>query len=451
MTGTSKPALRRKRKLTPMQIIALGYLAALLLGAALLALPISSRSGNPTGAVDSLMTSASAVCVTGLIPFPTYGHWSLFGQIVLLFLIQIGGIGIMTLVALLTKVMGRSLSLKERKLFMLSAGNDTIGGVPKLIRSVTLFTLAFEGAGTLFLALRFVPQMGTATGIWNAVFHSVSAFCNAGFDLMGRFGQSSLTGYTGDITVNVVIMLLITAGGFGFAVWQDLFACRFRPSKFSLHTKVVLVMSGILFAGGALLFFLFELPNEAIPLTGKERILAALFQSVTPRTAGFNTVDIASLTEGSTALTILLMVIGGAPGSTAGGIKVTSFLVLLAGTLASARQSAATNLFKRRVEGDLVRQASAIATIYFCVASFSVVLLCALEPFSFTQICYEVVSALSNVGMTMGITGQLTAVSKLVLCLLMYFGRVGMLSLVIALAAKRENLPITRPAENLLL
>ena len=443
--------VRPRKRLTQMQIVALGYLGVIAVGTLLLALPVSSRLGEWTGFVDAFMTSTSAACVTGLIPVGTYTHWSAFGQVVLLILIQVGGLGIMTLVALLSQVLRHKMSLHERKLVMLSSGNDSVGGVSRLIRSILLFTLAFEGIGAVALATRFIPRMGWGRGIWNAVFHSVSAFCNAGFDLLGRFGESSLTGYTGDITVNVTIMLLILAGGFGFIVWQELFAIRFRPKQMSLHTKVVLIMNGLLLLGGAILFFLFELRNDAIPLTVKERILSAIFNAVTPRTAGFNTVDIASLSDGSLALTILLMVIGGAPGSTAGGIKVTTLVVLLAGTLASARQVNATNLFRRRIDGDLVRQASAIATVYFVILSVSTVTICAIEPFSVTEILYETVSALSNVGMTMGITSSLTVVSKLMISALMYFGRVGMMSLVIALAAQRENVPITRPAENMLL
>lgn len=434
-----------------MQIVVLGYLAVIAIGTFLLCLPISCRDREWTFLPDALMTATSATCVTGLIPVNTYLHWSFFGQVVLLFLMQIGGIGVMTVVAIFTKFLGRNMNLSERKLFMLSSGNDSIGGVSKLFRSVTCFTLSFEGLGALILALRFIPQSGFKVGLWNAVFHSVSAFCNAGFDLMGRYGQSSLTGYTGDITVNLVVMTLILTGGIGFIVWQDIFACRFNPRKFTLHTKVVLIMTVILFLGGSILFFLFELNNSAIDLTMKERILSAMFNSVTPRTAGFNTVDIAKLSDGSIALTILLMIIGGAPGSTAGGIKVTTLIALLAGTLASARQVNATNIFKRRIDGDLVRQASAIATIYFLISSVSIILLCAIEPFSVTQITYEVVSALSNVGMTMGISESLSVVSKIVISMLMYFGRIGMMSLVIALAAKRENVPIARPTENIML
>lgn len=445
------PTVKRRKGLTQMQIVALGYLGVIAVGTLLLALPISSRTGEWTGFVDAFMTSTSAACVTGLIPVGTYAHWSSFGQAVLLVLIQVGGLGIMTLVALLSQVLKHKMSLQERKLVMLSSGNDSVGGVSKLIRSILLFTLAFEGIGAVALATRFIPRMGWGRGIWNAVFHSVSAFCNAGFDLMGRFGESSLTGYTGDITVNVTVILLILAGGIGFVVWQELFAIRFHPKRLSLHSKVVLIMTGLLLVGGTVLFFLFELHNDAIPLTAKERILSALFNAVTPRTAGFNTVELSSLSDGSIALTILLMVVGGAPGSTAGGIKVTTLVALLAGALASARQINATNLFRRRVDGDLVRQASAIATVYFMILSVSTVTVCAIEPFSVTEVLYETVSALSNVGMTMGITSSLSAASKLILSALMYFGRVGMMSLVIALASKRENVPITRPTENMLL
>ena len=430
-----------------MQVVALGYLAVMIVGTLLLALPCSSREGTWTGFTDAFMTSTSAACVTGLIPVSTYHHWSAFGQAVLLVLMQVGGLGIMTLMASFTRLLGRNMTLGERKLFMLSTGNDSVGGVTKLIRSVLLYTFSFEAAGAIILAARFSPQHG-AYGIWEAVFHSVSAFCNAGFDLMGKYGQSSLTGYAGDVTVNLVIMALILCGGVGFIVWQDIFACRFDPKKFTLHTKVVLVMTGILLFSGAVLFLLFE-SGKTMPFG--ERILTAFFNSVTARTAGFNTVELAALSPASAALMIILMIIGGAPGSTAGGIKVTTFVTLLAGTLASARQVSATNIFKRRIEGDLVRQASAIATIYFSVVSLGIVSVAAIERIDLSWITFEVVSALSNVGVTMGITGSLSVASKLILCLLMYFGRVGMMSLVIALAAKRENIPISRPTENLLL
>ena len=211
-----------------MQVVALGYLAVMIVGTLLLALPCSSREGTWTGFTDAFMTSTSAACVTGLIPVSTYHQWSAFGQAVLLVLMQVGGLGIMTLMASFTRLLGRNMTLGERKLFMLSTGNDSVGGVTKLIRSVLLYTFSFEAAGAIILAARFIPQHG-AYGIWEAVFHSVSAFCNAGFDLMGKYGQSSLTGYAGDVTVNLVIMALILCGGVGFIVWQDIFACRFDP------------------------------------------------------------------------------------------------------------------------------------------------------------------------------------------------------------------------------
>ena len=224
-------ARKTKHGLTHMQIVALGYFGVILVGTILLALPLSSRDGTWTSLIDAVMTSTSAACVTGLIPVGTFAHWSLFGQIVLLLLIQVGGIGIMTLVAILTQILRGTMSLNRRMVVMLSSGQDSLGGVSRLIRSILLFSLSFEAVGAFALSFRFIPQMGTADGIWNAVFHSVSAFCNAGFDLMGRFSQSSLTGYTGDVLVNVTVMLLILAGGIGFVVWQELFAVRFRLSQ----------------------------------------------------------------------------------------------------------------------------------------------------------------------------------------------------------------------------
>jgi len=446
-----KAKQKLRRKPTHMQEIAIGYIAVILVGAFLLSLPIASRNGEWTDFVDSLFTSTSATCVTGLVTLPTYAHWSVFGQVVILLLIQIGGVGFMTVVTFMSVFLGRRITLHERRRFMLSAGTGEVGGAVTLIYRILIGTLIFETAGAVVLAFRFVPEMGWGRGIYYAVFHSVSAFCNAGFDLMGFFDSSSLTRYAGDPIVNITVMALIVIGGLGFIVWSDILTARFRLKKCQLHTKLVLFVTVILLVVGTVCFFGFEYNNENIPLNMKERIFTAFFNSVTPRTAGFNTVDLASLTNASLLLMIILMVIGGAPGSTAGGIKVTTFAVLLMGSYSAARKNNETVIFNRGIGKDLLRQSTAIATIYFLLFGVSSTVISALHPeFSLTAVFFEVTSALSNVGMTLGMTPLLGDVSKCIIALLMYIGRVGILSLALVLAEKRENLPITHPTEDVL-
>lgn len=445
-----KKTNRKLRAPSQMQMIALCYLLIILLGTALLCLPFAARDGS-TSFIDALFTSTSAVCVTGLISVPTFAHWTLFGQIVIILLIQLGGIGFMSVVTFISVCFGRSISLGERKLFIMSAGTDNLGSVFALIRHIIFGTLCFEAVGAVALFIRFLFDMPPLRAAYYAVFHSISAFCNAGFDLMGYNGGSSLCNYAGDVTVNVTVMLLIVIGGLGFVVWNDIAVNKFHFKAYSLHTKIVLISTAILLFGGAILIFLFELGNDQIPLNTGERILTAFFGSVTTRTAGFNTVDLAAMSEGSSALMILLMIIGGAPGSTAGGIKVTTFAALLAVTLSSARKISTTNIFKRRLDDDTLRQASAVATIYFSVVSVAIVAICALENMPIKAVIFEVVSALSNVGMTLGITQSLGAVSKIIIMLLMYCGRVGILTLAAVLADKRENLPISRPPESIII
>ncbi|MDF2608730.1 MAG: synthase subunit [Lachnospiraceae bacterium] len=441
-----------KTKLTYAQFIALGYLLIILLGGLFLSLPIASRSGEWTPYINSLFTATSATCVTGLVVYDTFTHWSLFGQLTILSLIQIGGVGFMTIITLFSMFLKRHIGLHERRLLMQSAGTLEVGGIVRLIRRIAIGTLVFEGAGALFLATRFVPDMGLVKGVYNAVFHSVSAFCNAGFDLMGRFGQySSLTTYADDIIVNITIMLLIVIGGIGFLVWNDIIKCGFRFKKFQLHTKIVLVSTGMLILSGAILFFIFEYNASFSALNMKDKIMAAFFQSITPRTAGYNTIDLAALSESGNLLTMMLMFIGGSPGSTAGGIKTTTFVVLLMGTIASSRHNANINIFKRRMDEDVVKQASAIATIYLLAVLGSTLIIAALQPFSVKQVLFEVISAAATVGLTTGITTSLNFVSRIIIILLMYGGRVGILTLALVLAEKRENVLINRPIEKILI
>lgn len=441
-----------KRKATYTQTIALGFLIIIITGAILLCLPIASRAGEWTSFFDALFTATSATCVTGLVVFDTYTHWSLFGQIVILMMIQIGGIGFMTLITMVSVFMGRRISLHERKLIMQSAGNTKISGAIHLVRRIILGTIMFEALGAVLLAFRLCPEMGILNGIYNAIFHSVSAFCNAGFDLMGRFAPgSSLMRYRSDPLINLTICGLITIGGLGFMVWGNIISVKGNYKRFSLHTKLVLTMTAILIIVPAVLFWLTERYAAFNGMSSGERLLSALFQTITPRTAGFNTVDQAALSESGSLLTTVLMLIGGSPGSTAGGIKTTTIAVMILTTIASARRNENVEVFKRRLSDNTLRQASAVFTVYMAAIVIFSVIICALEPFSLKQVLYEVSSAIGTVGLTTGITASLGTVSRFCLMLLMYAGRVGGLTLFVVLAENRSRVAVMRPKEEILI
>ncbi|NTV79247.1 MAG: Trk family potassium uptake protein, partial [Clostridiales bacterium] len=348
-----------KRKFGYGQIIVFGYMFIILFGGLLLSLPISSKTGEWTPYLNSVFTATSATCVTGLVVYDTYTHWSTFGQVIIMALIQVGGLGFMTIIALFSLFLKKNIGLYERKLLMQSAGSIKIGGVVRLVRRVALGTLIVEGTGMLLLAISFVPKMGWSEGLFNALFHSVSAFCNAGFDIMGKYGQfSSITGFQDDVIVNVTIMLLIVIGGIGFIVWNDVITQKWNFKKYQLHSKIALTATMILIFGGAILFFIFENNAAFADLNTGEKIMAAFFQSITPRTAGFNSVEMSELSESGHLLTIILMFIGGSPGSTAGGIKTTTFVVVLLGAIASARHYTHINAFKKRLAESIVKEAS---------------------------------------------------------------------------------------------
>lgn len=439
------------KKLTPARLIALSFFAVIAVGAGLLMLPVASK-GAPAAPLDALFTATSATCVTGLIVRDTFTGWTLFGQLVILALIQLGGLGFMTVITLVSFAIGKRLSLYDRKVLMQSAGNATLNGVGGLIRHIVPFTFVFELTGAAVLATRFVPDFGWGRGLYAAVFHSVSAFCNAGFDLMGmRAPFSSLTSYVSDPVVNLTVCVLVVIGGLGFLVWRDVVRCRFRFGQFQLHTKLVLTASGVLLLLGWALFLLFERNASMAGLTWPQKVLASLFQSVSPRTAGFNTVELSSLSESGSLLTDVLMLIGGSPGSTAGGIKTTTVAVLFFSALASARGRMRVNAFRYSIDRETLRQASAIVMIYLLLAFVSVLALCAIEPFGLKEITFEVCSAVGTVGLSMGITPQLSAVSRLILILLMYAGRLGGLTFVLLFSQRRSDPPLDRPAGKILI
>ncbi len=439
-------------KFTYTQIIALGFFTLILIGGFLLSMPFSSRTGEATPFLDALFTATTSTCVTGLVVYDTYTHWSIIGQIIIICLIQIGGIGFMSVVTLLSMFLNRKIGLKERRLLMESANTLTIGGVVALMKKILIGTFIFESLGAILLSIRFIPEMGFARGLYNGIFHSVSAFCNAGVDIMGKYGSyTSFTRYYDDIVVNLTIVSLIIIGGIGFVVWNDISNNGLHFKKYKLHSKIVLMTTFILVLGGTLMFYLLEREHAFSGMNTKETILASLFQSVTPRTAGFNTIDINKLSEGGSLLTIILMFIGGNPGSTAGGIKTTTLVVLILGVIASARNTPDLNIFKRRLEDHSHRKASSIFVIYITAVLISTIIICATQPFTLKQVLFEVVSAIGTVGLTTGITPSLNALAKLIIILLMYGGRVGGLSLALVLAEKRENIPIQRPVEKIII
>ncbi len=442
---------KKRINLNPMQIIAIGFMCVVLLGTFLLCLPISSRSGEWTPFVNSMFTATSATCVTGLITYDTYSHWSVFGQCVIISLIQIGGLGFMSIITLFSFISKRRIGLGERKLIMQSAGSLQMTGVLGLVKKILIGTLIFELAGAILLSIRFVPRMGLVQGILNGLFHSISAFCNAGFDLMGKYGQfSSLTGYVYDPIVNLTLIALIVIGGIGFIVWNDIYRHKFDFKKYELHSKIAMVTTLVLIVGGTAFFWIFENDNTLAGMTNGQKLMASMFQAVSPRTAGFNTVDIASLSESGSLLTIILMLIGGSPGSTAGGIKTTTVVVLIISAFAYASHTD-INLFKRSISSENENQARSIVTIYAVAILTATLIICAIEPFSLKEVLFEVASAASTSGLTMGITSKLHTVSKLILILLMYGGRVGGLTLAIVLTQKRTPVPIDKPIENILI
>lgn len=435
------------------QLIALGFLLIVLIGTILLSLPIASESGEWTPTIDAFFTAASATCVTGLTVHNISEHFSLFGQIVILCLVQIGGIGFMTVLTMFSIFIKRQIGLYERKLLMQSAGSLKMSGIVRMIKNVVIGTLIFESAGAILLATRFCPKMGISKGIYNAIFHSVTAFCNAGFDLMGtRDGVAiSMFDYKGDIVVILTLSVLIIVGGIGFLVWNDVIKHKFKIKKYELHSKVVIFTSLILITSSFILFFLFERDRAFSHLSFKDKTLAALFQSITTRTAGFASIPQTSFSEAGYILTLVLMFIGGSPGSAAGGIKVTTFMVVVLGVFSAARRDKDIKIFKRRIGDEIVKQASAIVMVYLFAIIISTMIICAIEPFSAKDVVFEVVSSIGTVGMSLGITEALSTISKIILIVLMYAGRIGGLTLVLTFAEKREYVPITLPEEKVLI
>ncbi len=438
------------KKLTNMQIIALGFVLLVLLGAALLMLPFASVPGEKTSVLTALFTSVSASCVTGLVLVDTATHWTLFGQLVILCLIQIGGLGFITIATIFLSFARKSLGLKNRSLMAESINSSSIAGLRDLTKRIVKGTALFEGAGAVLLAYPFIKAFGPMRGLYYAVFHSVSAFCNAGFDLIGvRAAFSSFESFNDDILVNLVLIALITVGGVGFSVWEDFRLHRFRWKRFSLHTKLVLVVSAVLTFGGALLFFVFEHGGVLAGVSPGKGLLRSLFQSVTCRTAGFNTVPLSEITTPSVLLSCFLMFIGGSTGSTAGGIKTTTLAVVLLFLFSGLRAKKRPLIFGRTLNENAVKKASGIITFNLLLIIVSGVVITAVQPLPLPDVLFEVFSAMGTVGMSTGITRALAPVSKLMIMLLMFCGRVGSVTLASAFLEKRAEPPIRYPVEEI--
>ncbi|MCI8844853.1 MAG: Trk family potassium uptake protein [Lachnospiraceae bacterium] len=439
-------------KLTATRTIAIGFLGIILAGTVLLALPIASADGKAVDLLTALFTATSATCVTGLVVVDTYSGWSAFGKTVLLTLIQIGGLGFMTIGVFVAVLMKKNIGLKERGILQESMNMLQIGGIVRLVKKITIGTLLIEGIGAVLLSIRFIPQMGWIRGIGNGIFHSISAFCNAGFDLMGKTEEySSLVSYSGDVLVNITIMALIVTGGIGFLVWDDLQKKKLRFKEYLLHTKIVLVVTASLLFGGALLIYLFERNHLMADMGAGEKVLTSLFASVTARTAGFNTIDVGGMSASSKLVTIVLMFIGGSPGSTAGGIKTTTFAVMLIFVWANLRNSHGSNIFGRRLEEEEIRKASIVVTINLLLAVAAAVILCGMQSFPMEDVLLEVFSAIGTVGMSSGITRQLNTVARVIIIFLMYCGRIGSMTFALSFTERKKVAPVQLPAEKIII
>ena len=421
--------IHKKNRFTSFQIIILGFAAVILIGALLLMLPVSSKAGIMTPFNEALFTSTSAVCVTGLVVQDTATYWSWFGQGIILILIQIGGLGVITIAVSFALLSGKKISLMQRSVMQEAISAPKVGGIVRLTGFVLKGTFLIEFIAALIMMPVFVKDYG-AKGIWMAIFHSISAFCNAGFDLMGteNVKYASLTSYVSHPLINITIMLLIIIGGIGFLTWEDILKNKYRVKSYRMQTKVILTTSLILILFPAVFFFFRDFAD--MPM--QERVLSSLFQAVTPRTAGFNTADLTMMTEAGLGIVIALMLVGGSPGSTAGGMKTTTLAVLIANTFACFRRKEDVQMFGRRIEDSAVKNAATIFMMYIVFFFGGAIVISAVEGLPFSTCLFETASAIGTVGLTIGITPGLGVVSQIILMILMFLGRVGGLTLIYA-------------------
>ena len=420
---------------SPPLILTLGFFILISIGALILSTPFVTRSGNPTNPIDALFVAASASCVTGLSPVNTAEHWNSLGHVVILILIQIGGLGIMTLASIIPLILRKKIGIKSRLILKEQLNIESMEGVIRLFRYVLGFTLVVESLGAILLAIRFVPTYGLGKGIWFSVFHSISAFCNAGFDILG----DSIYPLRGDYLVNITIMSLVIIGGLGFMVTSEIYYKKHFKSV-STHSKLVLLTNAGLILVGALGFFILEslkggvLNSETIG----DGVLISFFQSVSARTAGFYSADLSKINDSTAILLISLMFIGGSPGSTAGGIKTTTFVVLILAVISVIKNEKEPIVFKRRISDDTIKKALSIFVISLSIVIFVSFVIAAIEDFAFIDILYETASALGTVGATLGITDKLSEASKILITLCMYLGRIGPMTMALSFGLKSD-------------
>ena len=437
----------RHRHITSFQVIILGFLSVILLGSVLLMLPIASRTGDGTPFLEALFTATSAVYVTGLVVHDTATYWSLFGQGVILLLIQIGGMGIVTVAVSVVAISGRRIGLMQRGTMQEAIAAPSVGGIVRRTKFIVRTAILIEVIGAAVLAPVFCKDFGLLKGVWYALFHSVSAFCNAGFDLMGiREPFSSLTSYPAQPIVNVTIMALIIIGGIGFLTWEDIKTNRWHWKKYRMQSKAIFVVTGALIVLPAIYFFIFELSQ----LPFAERAWASLFQSVTPRTAGFNTTDLTLLSEAGQMLIIVLMMIGGSPGSTAGGMKTTTVAVLVSLALSVFRKREHAHFLKRRIPDAAIKNAATIFLMYITLFVVGSMVISSIEDIPMITVLFETASAIGTVGLSLGITPELGIVSHIILICLMFLGRVGGLTLIFAALSERKPNGSEYPQEKII-
>ncbi|HMM69229.1 MAG TPA: TrkH family potassium uptake protein [Gudongella oleilytica] len=423
-------------EMNPPRILALGFMTTILLGALLLNLPRASVSGESIGFIDALFTSASAVCVTGLVVVNTADHWTVFGQAVILMLIQIGGLGIMTMATIFALVSGKKISLKERLVIKEQLNQESLSGLVKLVKYVIAMTLFIEFVGAVVLSYVFIPEFGLKQGIWNSLFHSVSAFCNAGFDITGN----SFMDYNDSTIAIVAICFLVVVGGLGFSVIIDILRHR-SWKRLSLHTRLVIIISFLLLAIGTLLILVLEWNNPGTlkDMTLGDKVRAALFAAVVPRTAGFNSIDVGAMMQATAFFTIILMFIGGSPGSTAGGIKTATFGVVIMATIAIIKGERDIEIYKKRIPQETVFKSLAIVTVGMGMIIGVSFLLTLTESWGFLDTMFEATSAFATVGLSRGLTPNLSNAGKLIIIGTMYAGRVGPLTMAFAFGYNRKH------------
>jgi len=435
-------------QVTPSQILVAGFVAIIITGAILLTMPFAVRPGEEISFLTSLFTATSAVCVTGLVVVDTATHWTTFGHVIILILIQVGGLGFMTMATFFALLLGRRIGLRQRLIIQESLNQTNVAGIVRLAKYVLLFTFTIEFTFTLILAFRWSADLGWPKGLWYGFFHSVSAFNNAGFDLFGNF--RSLTGYVEDVTVNLCITTLIIIGGIGFSVIVDLFQQKGNFRHLSLHTKLTLSVTGLLLLIGILLIYFLEMDNTLKPLSPAGKVLAAYFQAVTPRTAGFNTLDTGALRSATQFLIVVLMFIGASPGSTGGGVKTTTFGALVVAVWSMAKGKTDAEIFHRRIGQEQIYKSVVILLLATSLVVTVSLLLSITENADFLAILFETTSAFGTVGLSMGLTPKLTIAGRILITLTMFLGRVGPLTVAFALAQSRRKTSLRFPEEKIL-